>query len=100
MVVDIPVAMVWTVSKTVEAPRLQFIDVVDEILVVVQRQIAMQDQFRANSNDVQWITSGKDEFLSRENEWRTRLDAWKLETRFRRSGRHKFCDLIALNENV
>ena len=33
----------------VEAPRLQFIDAVGEIPAVVQMQITMQDQFRANS---------------------------------------------------
>ena len=65
MVVDIPVPMVQTVLKTVEGLRLQFIDVVGEIPVVVQRQISMQDQFRAKANEIQGITSGKDEFFSR-----------------------------------
>ena len=41
MVVDIPV----------EPPRLQFIEVVGVIFLVVQRQIPMLDQFRASSNE-------------------------------------------------
>ena len=47
MVVDIPVPMVQTVLKTVEGLQLQFINVVGEIPVVVQ------DEFRANANEIQ-----------------------------------------------
>ena len=50
--------MVHTVMKTVEAPRLHFIDVVGEIPVVVQRQIPMQDrfscEFQRGSGDYLW----------------------------------------------
>ena len=61
------VPMVETVLKTVEAPRLQYIDTIGEIPVVAKKQIPTQDQFRMNSHEFHKMTSGSDEFLSLEN---------------------------------
>ena len=67
------VLMVQTVLKTVEAPRLQFIDAVGDIPVMVQREIpmvqteieALQFQGRAMSNESQEKTSGNESFFPR-----------------------------------